>query len=40
VPQFEAQWAWKGLRALYSKKALTPAAQTEIVELEAEADPN
>ena len=40
VPQFEAQWAWKGLRALYSKKALTPAAQTEIVELEAEAYPN
>jgi hypothetical protein len=30
VPQFEGNWSWKGLRALYSKKA----AVTEIVEAE------
>lgn len=28
VPQFEANWAWKGLRAIYAKK---PTAVTEIV---------
>lgn len=31
VPQFQENWSWKGLRALYSKKATT----TEIVEAEA-----
>jgi len=34
VPQFEENWVWKGLRALYSKKV---SAVTEIVEAEAEA---
>lgn len=30
VPQFEANWSWKGLRAIYAKKAA--AVATEIVE--------
>ena len=29
VPQFETNWSWKGLRAIYAKKA--PATATEIV---------
>ena len=33
VPQFEANWSWKGLRAIYSTKAArTSASTTEIVD--------
>jgi hypothetical protein len=32
VPQFEANWSWKGLRAIYAKKAAT----TEIVDTQIE----
>ena len=35
VPQFEANWVWKGLRALYSKKV---SAVTEIVNAATEAE--
>lgn len=32
VPQFETNWSWKGLRAIYAKKATAVAPLTEIVE--------
>jgi hypothetical protein len=38
VPQFDVHWVWRGLRALYSKKAvaLAPTPETEIVEMHME----